>query len=205
MISSLFENNQASILIWEMTESIDEIQAMLLQPELFTDDYSALTNDKRRREFLASRLALSKLFGKEVKIEYKTDGKPYIPHEETQISITHSGKWIAVMAHPTRICGIDLECRTEKFRKLYKRFLNPDEQKYLFDETDLTKVQLAWSAKEALFKIIGNEAVDFANHLHIEPFNTEYLALKAIHIPSNQMFSLNFISTPEYNLVYGMG
>lgn len=205
MISSQFEHNQASILIWEMTESINEMLNMLLKSELFVDDYNALTNDKRRREFLASRLALSELFGKEIKIEYKADGKPYIPGEDTQISITHSGKWIAVMAHPARVCGIDLECRTEKFRKLYTRFLNPEEQQYLYDETDLTKVQLAWSAKEALFKIIGNDAVDFANHLHIEAFDTKEQALKAIHIPSNQIFSLNFVSTPEYNLVYGMG
>jgi len=99
--------------------------------------------------------------------------------------------------------GIDLEVPTDKFQKLYQRFLNKKEQELLFDPNDLRKVQLAWSAKEALYKIIGIEAVNFDKQLEIKPFElSSEGTFTGLHIASGKTFLLNYSVNEEFNLVY---
>ncbi|MBP1675506.1 MAG: 4'-phosphopantetheinyl transferase [Bacteroidetes bacterium] len=203
MIKASIDNNGMYILLWELTETTEELELMLTRPELYKAEYKLIKNKKRQYEFLATRVALKHLLKKEVEIEYDDDGKPGIRNDKREISITHSGQWVAVMVHSSKRCGIDVEKPTEKFGRLYTRFLSLEEQQYLFDEQDLTKVQLAWSAKEALFKIIGHDAVDFATQLRIEPFEINTHKLKATHIPTNRVYHLHFEYTNEYSLVYG--
>jgi len=62
---------------------------------------------------------------------------------------------------------------------------------------------LAWSGKEALYKIIGREAVDFANQLRIFPFEVKPSGeMKAQHIPSESFYKLFYQLTEQYTLVY---
>lgn len=108
------------------------------------------------------------------------------------------------MAHPTRKVGIDIECPTDKIQKVYKRFLSIAEQEDLSNGKDNRKLLLAWSAKEALFKIIGKEAIDFANQLRIFPFEIKSSSgeIKAQHIPTKSHYQLFYQQTEKYTLVY---
>ena len=107
------------------------------------------------------------------------------------------------MIHPNKKAGIDIECPTDKIRKLYTRFLSLTEQKELSGGKDIKQLLLAWSAKEALFKIIGKEAIDFANQLRIYPFVVKPSGeMKAQHIPTETIYKLNYHQTKEYTLVY---
>lgn len=203
MIYKQLNTANAGILIWRIDESEQELIGLLPEFYLYEHEFNKLTSPKRRLEFLASRIALNALAGKRVDVSYTSEGKPVCNTTSLHISISHSGKWIAVMLHPTNAVGIDIEIPTDKFEKLYKRFLNAFEQEHLYSDNNLRKVQLAWSAKEALYKIIGLEAVNFDKQLEIKPFElgTEG-SFTGLHTVSGKTYLLNYIVNEEFNLVY---
>ena len=193
----------AKIMVWELTESIESMKEQLILSESDKTVFNKIASDKRKLEFLSIRVALKSLLGKEIQIEYDSEGKPHLSDKSYHISISHSNKWIAVMAHTSRNVGIDIECPTDKIQKLYQRFLSITEQKELSNGKDIRQLLLAWSGKEALYKIIGREAVDFANQLRIFPFEVKPSGeIKAQHIPSDSFYKLFYQLTEQYTLVY---
>lgn len=196
-------DSESMILVWELTETIDELNKML--SGLNQSEFNNITSEKRKREYLGVRVALKELLGREVDIRYNDEGKPFLANESCHISISHSKEWIAVMAHPTRIPGVDIECPSEKIIKLHTRFLSIEEQEKLPKPIDALQLLITWSAKEALYKMIGKQAVDFANQLHIFPFELqEHGTLMAQHTLSQTVFTLSYIQTSAYTLVYGL-
>jgi len=203
MKHEVIELENARIMVWQLTESVETLKGQLDMTEQEKIGFDKINSDKRRLEFLGIRVALNALLGKEIHIEYDMEGKPHLSDRSYQISISHSNKWIAVMAHPSRMVGIDIECPTDKIQKLYRRFLSRTEQAELSDGKDIRQLLLAWSGKEALYKIIGKEAVDFATQLRIFPFEVKPSgSVKAQHIPSDSYFQLFYQLTEQYALVY---
>ena len=191
----------AQLLIWEITESIEELKNQLLSVDMA--ELEKKVSDKRKLEFLGVRVALKHMLGYEIAVKYDAEGKPFLVDESLHISVSHSGKWIAVMAHPDKSVGIDIEVPTDKIQKLYTRFLSETEQEELSGGQNIQQLQIAWSAKEALYKIIGKEAVDFAKQLRIYPFEvSENGEIRAEHIPSNQQYKLHYHQQSAYTLVY---
>jgi phosphopantetheinyl transferase len=202
-IDTIISWGETKLLVWEITESIDELLQQVSLSEFELAAFEKFGSSKRKREFLGVRLALKNLVGEHRFIYYHPDGKPYLQGNDFHISISHSDKWIAVMADPTHSVGIDIECPSKKMDKIYRRFLSETEQKELYAEKDIRKLQIAWSAKEALYKIIGKQAVDFANQLHIFPFEVKIAGeITANHIPTNTFFQLYYSQTEAYTLVY---
>ena len=188
-----FSINDTRILVFEQTQSIDELYQQL--DFVDSNEFSKFVSDKRKREFLGVRVALKKLLGIEKTIQYNDDGKPCLSDNSYQISISHSGRWIAVMADPIRSVGIDIEIPTLKIHKIYKRFLHETEQTELSNGENVNQLLLAWSGKEALYKIIGKEAVDFANQLHIFSFEVKKEGtFNAEHLPKKQKISFELFS-----------
>ena len=203
MTDDLILLKDAKLLVWEIAKNIENLKEQLNLTESDNSKFNKIASDKRKLEFLGIRIALKTLLGKEVQIEYNEDGKPHLSDSSYQISVSHSNKWIAVMAHPTQKVGIDIECPTDKIQKLYKRFLSITEQTELSSGKDNRQLLLAWSAKEALFKIIGKEAIDFANQLRIFPFEVKSFGeIKAQHIPTESLYQLFYHQTDKYTLVY---
>jgi phosphopantetheinyl transferase len=194
-------NDDYRLLVWELTESIDDLLQQLSETD--SAELESRVSEKRKLEFLGVRIALKTLLGKAITIKYNADGKPFLTDNSYQISVSHSGKWIAVMAHPTRLVGIDIEIPTDKIQKIHKRFLSPTEQEELSRGNNICQLQLAWSAKETLYKIIGKDAVDFANQLRILSFDVKPSGeISALHIESNTYYILHYIQNPAYTLVY---
>lgn len=193
--------NGAKLLVLEVRHSVNELFQQLSLIDL--TEFSNLKSDKRRLEYLGVRLALKILLGEEKQVIYDADGKPTLQDNSFQISISHSGGWVAVMADATQKVGVDIEVPTNKIAKVYQRFLNETEQKELFDGENLNQLMLAWSGKEALYKIIGMEAVDFANQLHIFPFKAQMEGVfEAEHVPTKKNYKLHYIQNEAYTLVY---
>lgn len=203
MIHSTLHTEGASVLIWKITETEDELMRLLSNFDAYEPEFNQLKSNKRKFEFLAARIALNQLAGCEILVGYSPDGKPLCVDNGLKISISHSGSWVAVMIHSTYEVGIDIEVPTDRFLKLYQRFLNKSEQTSLFDANDLRKVQLAWSAKEALYKIIGNEAVNFDKQLEVMDFAVDDEgSFKGIHKVTDKEYTLYYNSNKAFNLVY---
>lgn len=203
MINSRFQAQGASILIWEITETEDELKNTLSNFNVYETDFKQLKTNKRKLEFLSARIALNELAACEVVITYTPEGKPYCVDNNLKISISHSGSWVVVIAHPTSEVGIDIEIPTDRFLKLYHRFLNKAEQATLFDANDLRKVQLAWSAKEALYKLIGSEAVNFDKQLEVLDFLVDTTGtFTGVHTVKGKKYMLFYLISKSFNLVY---
>lgn len=200
-VHNIISFEDARLLVWEVTESLDELKLRL--NELDESEFDLIVSVKRKIEFVGIRAALKELIGEEVRISYTGEGKPFLLNKQYQISVSHSGKWIVVMIHPERPVGVDIEVPTPKIQKVYARFLSRKEQEEMSDGRDLRKLQIAWSAKEALYKIIGKEAVDFANQLRIFPFEVcDAGEISAEHISSKMIYRLHYIQHLDYTLVY---
>jgi phosphopantetheinyl transferase len=199
--SNFISGEGVRLLVWDLTESIDELSKQLTS---FNEtEFDKIVSEKRKREFLGVQVAMKELLGKEVQISHDVDGKPFLSDDSYQISISHSKNWIAVMAHPTCSIGIDVECPNDKIQKIYTRFLSNVEQKDLSNGKNINQLLLAWSVKEALYKIIGKEAVDFANQLRIFHFEPKLSGeIMAQHTPTKKLYQLRYIQNSAYTLVY---
>jgi phosphopantetheinyl transferase len=203
MKCELITLKEARVLVCEVTGSVETLKEQMTLIESDKTAFEKIVSEKRKLEFLGIRIALKTLIGREIQIQYDGEGKPYLSDKSYQISVSHSNKWIAVMIHPSKKAGIDIECTTDKIQKLYTRFLSLTEQKELSEGKDIKQLLLAWSAKEALFKIIGKEAIDFANQLRIFPFDVKPSGeMKAQHVPTKSIYKLYYHQTEVYTLVY---
>jgi len=205
MIHRTIKISDTKILIWKLTETWEELLKQFDKNEIDSVEFSTFHTDKRKKEYLSVRLALKTLLNRKIKICYNDDGKPFLSDYFAEIGISHSGQWIAVITHPTQKVGIDVERFQSKILAISERFLSQEElEKILEDkEEKLKKLTLLWSAKEALFKVIGKEAVDFSRQLLIFPFRMGKSGkMKALHIPRKKLYELNYELTEEYALVY---
>ena len=200
MINRQFTKEEATILLWEMVEEETELLDSLQLNTAELNDYHTIKTSKRKQEYLGIRAVLKTLFGKNIPLIYNADRKPFLADNSAKISISHSGKWLAVMVHSDVEVGIDIECPSDKIELLAARFLSKEELETITGK----KQHIAWSAKEALYKIIGKQAVDFAAQLRILPFDIteDEGEFSALHIPSNTGYIGNYLLTEEYTLVY---
>ena len=154
------EENNATILIWKLTESIQELEKI---SSFINTSY--VHSEKRKKEFICSRLLL-KEYNPNLQISYSENGSPILSNEKF-ISISHSANLIVIAVSKKNI-GIDIQEITEKPKKLFSKFGNSH-------HTDLSKEKctLIWSIKESVFKYhkIGN--VDFRKDIYIPSFMEE--------------------------------
>jgi 4'-phosphopantetheinyl transferase len=128
--------------------------------------YFGFTNLFRKKEFIATRYLRHQLFGFE-HIHYDSNGAPYI-HNEGYISISHTPGIVGIALNNEFRIGLDIETRSEKAKRVYKKFLSENEQK-LFNVMDPDTMTIAWSAKETLYKIAGRKRIDFKLELSLLP------------------------------------
>jgi phosphopantetheinyl transferase len=194
-----------TIVIGVMEEDMEALTCQLDNFEAYREEFSQIKNEKRKREFLSARTLLNQATGCQVKVIYDANGKPYLEDNSFHISITHSKNYAAVIIHPEFPVGIDLEIRTEKVKTVSKRFLNESEQILFSKEINTAKVEIAWSAKETLYKIIGNEVRDFAATLEILPFTlNDSGTLHVLHETGSRIYELQYQQNAHYTLVYGV-
>lgn len=195
---------KSTICIIENIFSIDELLAELEEPLLYQADLERLKTEYRKKEFLAIRLALKNAFnGEEKQIEYTYDGKPVLKDGTYKICFSHCQSCVAVMIHPTNEVGIDVETPTTKLEKIHTRFLGEEELVEYGKENNFDFLRIAWSAKEALYKIIGETAYNFAEQLQILPFNLEKEGdLYAVHTDTGKKYRVNYLLTDTFTLAY---
>jgi 4'-phosphopantetheinyl transferase len=166
-----YENN-ISLAIWHVTESHDELQAML-PSEILTDaELASIQHPQKQIEFFCSRLVIKHLANslgiKYLGIKKDENGKPYLLGCEWQMSITHTSNYVAAVMHQTQTLGMDMEKPSEKIRRITHKFLS--ESEIIEADDDLEKLCIYWSAKEALYKLYGKRKVFFIENLHVFSF-----------------------------------
>lgn len=156
--------------VWEIGEDLDFYQQRLdLNPE--ENAIVSSLKGRRKLEWLASRYLLHHMSGREKRAILEKDpfGKPHLIDSEFEISLSHCWDKVAVIAAP-RIVGIDIQRQVEKIGRIDKKFLSDKELESIHDETRIEQLHVCWGAKESVYKAYGQRALEFKEHIHLDPF-----------------------------------
>ncbi len=170
MLFKKFSDKSATMGIWQMTETLAELEAMYTVTADERPVYDGFRNDRRRKEWLTVRILLRELLGKDVEICYRDTGKPYLKDSSYCISITHTIGYVGIRlaAHPV---ALDMEYKADRVLRIIDRFVNEKEMKYIDERDQVSSALVLWSAKETLFKLFDFQEVDFKEHLLISRMN----------------------------------
>ncbi len=157
--------------IYKLNKDSDELYSAL-KDHIDQERFKLIKTEKRKQEFLGARWALYHLFGHPVKIEYDTNGKPHIVNSPWNISITHSGNYIAV-ARSKQVLGIDIEHISEKLERTKHKYCSTQELSQIDASQNLKHLCLHWSGKESAYKAIGNYPFIFDKEFKIESFTPQ--------------------------------
>lgn len=154
------------IYVWKITSSYeDQIKNPLLNTaELIS--VNELKNEKRKKEFLSSRIALKKIFNKDLELKHHTSGKPFIK-EAKYLSISHSSNFLA-LAYGDENIGIDIEKPQNRMVKLIPRVLSEIELMEFKKEPSIDLACKLWGAKEAILKYVGDRNLNYKEEIKAE-------------------------------------
>lgn len=143
-----------SVAVWRITESSEQL-ASLVAPE-YVVEAASISNERRRKEWLAVRVLLPMLCGKGARIVYDADGKPSLAGAGGFISISHT-KGYAVLGYSAETpFGVDVELLGRDASSAAPRFMKESEIA-LLSPNDAAKAMLVrWCVCEAMFKLVGN-------------------------------------------------
>jgi 4'-phosphopantetheinyl transferase len=198
--------NEFSILgVWKIEEDIESILELVV---LDTDErkrYKSFSSNSRKLEFLSVRALLSELLGKDAKIVYNKNNKPFLKDGSRFISISHSHKLTAILLSTNEKVGIDLEYMSTNIAAIAFKFLNRREKVTKELENRRYHLYIHWCAKEALYKICDKEGISIRKNLTIEPFELKESGEIRGHVRTdkiNESFDLFYSKYDNYAIVW---
>jgi phosphopantetheinyl transferase len=166
--------NGSSILgVWKIEEDINALLELVSLDATDKKKYKGFTSTSRRLEFLSVRTLLAELLGKDAKIVYNKNNKPFLKDGSRFISISHSHKLTAILCSTSEKVGIDLEYMRMNIATIAFKFLNRKEKVSKEYDDHKYHLYIHWCAKEALYKICDKEGIRFRKNITIKPFNVK--------------------------------
>lgn len=200
--------NEATIAVWHITETEEELLSLSSVPSDEMEEISYIASESLRKQRLAVRALLNQLFDEKVYLSHHDNGKPYLENMVTNISITHTENYVAVILHDQEDVGIDIECMDRDFSAVEKRVLSEDEKEDLDDDNRNQQLAIYWCAKEAIYKLVSAYKVDFAEQIEVERFHPKgegELEATFIHKDGYEdEFDLEYITFDRHVLVWAV-
>ena len=202
-------DNKAEIAVWHVTESEEELLSLTSVPNDELEEISLFRSESQRRQKLAVRALINEVFEDKMYLIHHYNGQPYLENCATNISITHTDNYVAIIIHDEEEVGIDVESLDRDFSVVEKKALSEDEIDDL--EKDRRNEQLAiyWCAKEAIFKRMSQNRVVYAEQIEVEKFNVRKegeLEATFIHKDEHEEdFELEYMIFDRHVLVWLVG
>ncbi|MGZ5220203.1 MAG: 4'-phosphopantetheinyl transferase family protein [Chitinophagaceae bacterium] len=189
-------NETTRLGIWKIEENEDFFKSKVpLQRDV--------THPHKRLQHLAGRFLLQFLFPDfpyEL-IRIADTRKPFLPNEQYHFSISHCGIYAAAIVSRNHRVGIDIEIPVEKIVRIREKFLHKEEIIH-FPESDIQKLTLFWSAKEAVFKWYGDGGVDFREHIQLQQICEEENTIDCFFVKANQQLAAHYRQFHQLTLVW---
>ncbi|MGN0195245.1 MAG: 4'-phosphopantetheinyl transferase family protein [Candidatus Cryptobacteroides sp.] len=163
--------NEATIAVWQITETEEELVNLSATPADEMEEISFIRSEALRKQKLAVRALLNELFEDKVYLSHHDNGKPYLENMVTNISITHTKDFVAVILHDEEDVGIDMESLDRDFSAVEKKALSEDEIEDIDDDRKNEQLAIYWCAKEAIFKRVSVYNVNFSEQIEVERFH----------------------------------
>jgi phosphopantetheinyl transferase len=198
--------NETTILgVWKIEEDINTLREMVVLDNDDKKKYEVFTSTSRRLEFLSVRALLSELIGKDARIVYNKNNKPFLKDGSRFISISHSHKLTAILCSVDERVGIDLEYMSSNIGAFAFKFLNRKEK--ITKNADARKYHLYihWCAKESLYKICDKEGISIRNNITVDPFEVKEsgeISGKVHTDKINESFDLFYSRYDNYAIVW---
>ncbi|MBP5589234.1 MAG: hypothetical protein J6X26_01720, partial [Bacteroidales bacterium] len=112
---------------WKIEEDIQALKGMVYMDKFDEDKYLSFRSTSRKLEFLSVRALLAEMLGKDARIVYNKNNKPFLKDGSNFISITHSHDLTAIICSPSSKVGIDLEYMRSTISSISFKFINRKE------------------------------------------------------------------------------
>ena len=202
--------NGAEICVWEISEDEDDLRRICSPiPNDELEELQLLKSSARRKEKLAVRALINEMFPEKLYLGHHDNGKPYLQNCAVEISISHCSKYAVVITHPEEDVGIDIESLDRDFSAVEKKALSEDELDDLSSKNHNTQLAIYWCAKEAVYKRMSRNDVDYAEDIILEKFTPKDEGeLEAIFIYNDgeeEEFDLNYEIFDNHVMVWLVG
>jgi phosphopantetheine--protein transferase-like protein len=199
-------DNKAEIAVWHVTETEEELIKLSSVPTDEMEEISLFRSESQRRQKLAVRALLNEVFEEKMYLNHHDNGKPYLENCVTNISITHTDKYVAIIISDDDELGIDIESLDRNFAPVEQKALSEDEIDDLDDDKKNEQLAIYWCAKEAIFKRMSQSRVNFAEQIEVEKFRPKgegELEATFIHKDGHEEeFDLGYITFDRHILVW---
>ncbi|MCF6332413.1 MAG: 4'-phosphopantetheinyl transferase superfamily protein [Draconibacterium sp.] len=163
-------NDIGTLGIWKLSETASNLVSKFNFSTKEKGEFTKIKVDRRKTEYLATRLLLQNLLKEKAEIKYLGSGKPILKEIQKNISISHSSDFVVVLLSNNQI-GIDVENTNRNIKKIANRFLSEAELKHTQKlENWQPATVLYWSAKEAIFKCTEQQGIQFNKQIFIPSF-----------------------------------
>ena len=201
--------NEAEIAVWKIEETEEELKALCSVPNDEMEEISWIKSESLRKQRLAVRALLDEMFDEKVYLSHHDNGKPFLENMVTNISITHTDKYVAIILHDYEDVGIDIESLDRDFSAVELKALSEEEIEDLDDDKRNEQLAIYWCAKEAVFKRVSLYNVDFAEQIEVGRFHPRGEGeLEATFVSKDgyeEEFDLEYITFDRHVLVWVVG
>jgi len=199
---------QCRLAVWQMTETVDDLIRLTNVSEKLKREVEGFQSEKRKKEWLTVRILLNDVLrvAHSDEIIYDDKGKPHLEKGKGYISFSHTQNFAAIIYHPEKSVGIDIETEHPSIEKIAHKFVNEKESLFINKEKQKEMFHVIWGVKEVLFKMDGKGEIDFRKHLHVKSFTLSNEGTVDAEIRkdnSRVRFAINYFYSEKFILVYG--
>lgn len=156
--------------LWEVTETTADLMALCQRRGIDTSRIpTTVKATTRRNEMLVERLLLLLIFGQPLELHHTDDGQPYVVESNMFLSVSHTYGMVCIAVNADHRIGIDVERKGTRVLRVRDKFLNEAEQGFI-PLQDAEAHLIAWTAKEALFKVHGERSVSLCDDIKLDKF-----------------------------------
>lgn len=195
--------NSFRLALWKLTETVDFFEDKAHLSAADVKLYDKISNETRKKEWLAVRILLNEVLGFWPNISYMETGKPILNNHTRHLSISHSKEMVGILLSTSPYAGIDIEKTSRNIDKVLNRFLSGKELKKIETGSNPYRKIIHWCAKEAIFKSVNESNIDFLNQIKIEKIMEDGTIHGKFSSAKKQFdIDLNYMIVDEHMIVW---
>jgi len=208
-ISFLSRDQEKSVFVWQISEDEAVLNELASLTPKENEVFGTFRSDSRKRQWLAVRALLNKVYGDKKVILYNEDGRPNLS-DGGFLSISHSDRYASVLIANKPRLGVDIEALSRNYVRVAPRFITQSERD-IFSRQGVAEeyyLPIAWSCKEAAFKAAAHKNVDFTRDISIQEITLDEGKnsgmLQVVFNPLSLKGNYKFTVVNDHILVWGV-
>lgn len=177
--------------VWKREEELELLESVTALNTNELKEYNTITNESRKKEWLTTRILLTEILQQKITIGHSLYGKPFLIDHKSNVSISHSRNYVAIIVSSNYQPGVDIEYISSRIEKVKHKFLTPNELGWCLNIDQQTT---CWSAKESVFKIFEKE-LNF-HDMETSPFKVDLdsgrFNIKILNRSKESYFVINY-------------